>query len=620
MSGAPKVDVSKLLADLADKKAKLLEQKKLAAEHAATTASALAATAPPPPTAASSLTAQQQAALAAARAAAAALNVPKASAAASTTSGPKALRLDSQGREIDEHGQLVVQQRAAAHASSLANQKLHEQLSDAAKRDSSEARARAMLKLGADASSSAAADRGRSLRQARGLAFVEPGAFVDKAEKARDELYARQLKKKENAELWASRATLVDPIVDLDALVSRDAVQRVPLGRAAAAAAAAVESSGGVPLVEWWDKPVLADPSSYDANFDDAAAAGSGMQVDGPAVRLNDKSVTVFVEHPVPTKPLVVTKPPPPPKLMLTKAEAKRIRKQNRAEKEEARRERVLYGLEEEKKPKVKLSNMMRVHGAAAVMDPTALEAMVQREVAERLAKHEHDNAERALTPAQRREKKRRKLIDDTAAGTHVAVYRVRDLSHPQRRYKVNWTAKELLLTGAVVSLPAFSIVVVEGGAKALAKFKKLMLRRIDWTASTPITSQYFKNQLAAQLAGADPDSVASTSTAAATTAATTATAADDNDAEAESVDHDFELDDEARERLNAALQPDCSANECMLVWEGVVATRAFRTWSLESAATERAARFFLRQHNVEHYFNVVADANESFGVKSIEQ
>jgi hypothetical protein len=195
----------------------------------------------------------------------------------------------------------------------------------------------------------------------------------------------------------------------------------------------------------------------------------------------------------------------------------------------------------------------------------------------------------------------------------------VRDLSHPQRRYKVNWTAKELLMTGCVVTLPTFSIVIVEGGAKAQAKFKKLMLRRIDWTSNTPITSDYFKHQLAAQLAGVDPDAAAA---ALASTSSSKAMQTDDNDdaagaAGADAAEPAFELDDEAQERLNAALQPDCSANECMMVWDGVVAVRAFKGWSMETAATERAARFFLRQHNVEHYFNVVADANEAFGVKS---
>lgn len=46
----------------------------------------------------------------------------------------------------------------------------------------------------------------------------------------------------------------------------------------------------------------------------------------------------------------------------------------------------------------------------------------------------------RMLTPAERREKKIRKMFDKDATGAkHVAVYRVDDLSHPQNRFKVRY-------------------------------------------------------------------------------------------------------------------------------------------------------------------------------------
>lgn len=513
---------------------------------------------------------------------------------------PIALRLDDKGREIDAAGQLVKTER---HASSLANQAILNSQSESARRDANDARARAFLQQGSVPSDSAA-DKSRARRANRGLAFVEPGSLVERAEKARDELVLRELKRQENAARWATRATLVDPLVDHAALVSEQSVQRVPLGRAAVAAAAAAEATGGVPLVEWWDAPLLADETSYDANFVPA----------DDSISFNDSRISLFVEHPVPVNPLVVFKPPPPAKVMLTEKERKRIRKQNRAEAEAARRERVLLGLEEEKKPKATLANMMRVHGTSAVLDPTAIEAMVSREVAERKRVHDDDNLRRQLTPAQRREKRRRKLVDDTAAGTHVAVFRVRDLTHPQRRFKVNATARDCLMTGCAVVQPGFAIVIVEGGAKAVNQFKKLMLRRIDWTSNTPITSEIFKSQVTAQLTGADPDAAIQ----AAKDRIKNANGDDNNNNDMDE-DEGPELDAETREKLDAALQPDSSNNECRLVWEGMVAARAFRTWSIETAATERAARFYLRQHNVEHFYNIAADANESFGVTKLE-
>lgn len=86
-----------------------------------------------------------------------------------------------------------------------------------------------------------------------------------------------------------------------------------------------------------------------------------------------------------------------------------------------------------------------------------------------------------------------------------MAVFRVNDLSHPQRRFKVDATARDAHMTGThspplfsshcsqyvyiclylcvgvALLAPNFAVVVVEGGPKAVLRFKKLMLRRIDW-------------------------------------------------------------------------------------------------------------------------------------------
>ena len=51
---------------------------------------------------------------------------------------------------------------------------------------------------------------------------------------------------------------------------------------------------------------------------------------------------------------------------------------------------------------KVKMSNLMRVLGNEAVLDPTKVEATVREQMAKRLANHEKMNAERKLTPEQK--------------------------------------------------------------------------------------------------------------------------------------------------------------------------------------------------------------------------
>ena len=61
---------------------------------------------------------------------------------------------------------------------------------------------------------------------------------------------------------------------------------------------------------------------------------------------------------------------------------------------------------------------------------------------------HEAANAARKLTPEARREKTIRKLKEDTSLGVHVAVFRVKELKNPQKKYKVDINAQQLYLTG----------------------------------------------------------------------------------------------------------------------------------------------------------------------------
>ena len=64
------------------------------------------------------------------------------------------------------------------------------------------------------------------------------------------------------------------------------------------------------------------------------------------------------------------------------------------------------------------------------------------------LRAHEAANAARKLTPTARREKMIGKLKEDTSLGVHSAVFRVRDLHNPQRKYKVDINAQQYYLTG----------------------------------------------------------------------------------------------------------------------------------------------------------------------------
>ena len=94
---------------------------------------------------------------------------------------------------------------------------------------------------------------------------------------------------------------------------------------------------------------------------------------------------------------------------------------------------------------------------------------------------HEEANAARKLTVDQKKQKKVKKVREDTSLGVCVAVYRVLNLINPAKKFKVEANIKQLLMTGVIVLYRNVNVVVVEGGPKQQKKFKNLMLNRIKW-------------------------------------------------------------------------------------------------------------------------------------------
>lgn len=162
--------------------------------------------------------------------------------------------------------------------------------------------------------------------------------------------------------------------------------------------------------------------------------------------------------------------------VFLTKKERKKLRRQNRREMWKEEQEKIRLGLEAPPEPKLRISNLMRVLGTEAVQDPTKIEAHVREQMAKRQKAHEEANAARQLTDDQKRDKKIRKIKEDTSLGVHVAVYRIRDLhENASKKFKVEANAKQLYLTGCVMLYPDCCVVVVEGGPKQLKKYKRLV-------------------------------------------------------------------------------------------------------------------------------------------------
>ncbi|KAL4003529.1 pre-mRNA processing factor 3 (PRP3) family protein [Acanthocheilonema viteae] len=224
-----------------------------------------------------------------------------------------------------------------------------------------------------------------------------------------------------------------------------------------------------IPLVEWWDEVVLG--GNYDMIPDE------NIDSDSKYV----KTITNLVEHPIQLKPPDEPLQPQYLKVYLTSRERKKIRRQNRKEAQKEQTEKIRLGLIKAPEPKVKLSNLMRVLGSDAVQDPTKIEAHVRKQMAERQRKHEAANQQRKLTKEQRSEKKIRKIKEDISLAVHMAVYKVKSLAHPAKKFKVEMNAKQLHMTGLILLHSNINLVIVEGGPKQQKAFKNLMLNRIKW-------------------------------------------------------------------------------------------------------------------------------------------
>jgi U4/U6 small nuclear ribonucleoprotein PRP3 len=377
----------------------------------------------------------------------------------------------------------------------------------------------------------------------RDFNFISQGSIAAQAEKQRFR------------EAMATRAAQVGSMPDLPPLDSRlvDESRR-----------------GSVPTVEWWDAPFCIGVCYPDTVVElvesgcseEAVERRCGTSLDA---LIRADRVTHYVHHPVRIPSYKSEKPAPVLPLMLTEKERKRLRRQRRAEAEKERREMVAVGLLPPPPPKVKLSNLMRVLANEASADPTRVEADVRAQVEERQRKHEEDNEARRNTKEEFRDKKLEKTQRDRDNGICANVYRILSVSSAQNRYKVDINARQLGLTGVFVLYEDCNVVVVEGGAKALRKYKTLMLRRIDWDAQ---------------------QATIETSNAA------------------------------------AAANSGCRPNQCVMIWEGPISKPAFDIFKSVAIPTENGVKSFFRRRGVGAYADLALCSSlgdEYLGIRDIE-
>ncbi|KAF8943536.1 hypothetical protein BGZ47_005354 [Haplosporangium gracile] len=346
-------------------------------------------------------------------------------------------------------------------------------------------------------------------RRSRPLRFAQQGKYINIANQIRSDQRAEQLRREIEE---AAKANVEEDDQQVkDGFTKREVLKGV----------------------EWWDAGFL--PNKI---YDDIKSGQARIETE-------DSLITHYIQHPVPIEPpneaahAASAKPRP---LMLTTKERKRLRRQRRAELLKEKQDKIRLGLLPPDAPKVKLANMMRVLGQEAVLNPTEIEMKVRQQVADRLQGHLDHNAASKLTHEQRKAKESKKKEEDIAKGIYVSLYKINDLSHPQKKFKVDKNATQLGLTGIVLMYPTFSIVLVEGGHKAINQYKKLMLRRIDWSDNTRL----------------DGTEVSETTT----------------------------------------------DNKCLLVWEGQLRERQFKAFRFLKATNDAQLKQVLARHGAQHYWD----------------
>ena len=302
------------------------------------------------------------------------------------------------------------------------------------------------------------------------------------------------------------------------------------------------------PEIEWWDEGLVSTPD-YSTISDPA-----NLKIDTP-----DSIITIYIQHPILIPPPQDAHIPAPKPMFLTAKEAAKLRRQRRGAEIKEQQAKIRLGLEPPPPPKVKKGNLMRVLGEEAVKDPTAVEARVNREIAERHAQHLQTNEERKLSKEQKHEKLATNQEKDAQKGLRAAVYRIDSLANGRHRFKISKNAEQWALTGLCILNPRFSLVVVEGGEHSMRGYHKLMTRRIDWT---------------------------------------------ENDGPAAVRDGIKEVEQEWLRGVDAkGGVKDLGQNKCTVVWDGEVRSRAFRKWGSRVCETDAAAREALKRGGYENFW-----------------
>jgi U4/U6 small nuclear ribonucleoprotein PRP3 len=422
------------------------------------------------------------------------------------------------------------------------------------------------------------------------MRFVEPGSFIEKADLKR--LKAANAEQSgftsgRKAGMYVQPSNMAS-IYGSTGLEQPDDDDDITI----LAPRAQVHEKTTIPFVmEWWDVELL--PSKLKkqvAAYEGKALskqAQSQMQQLGNSKKEGDDNITALVnqevldlqkrcfeqaalsysktaaliQHIVPIKPTnSIDGPEAEPTLYLTKRELKRQRKLRREAKQRDMQDMEAAGLVAPPEPRLTLKNFIRVLGDQAFLDPSQMEQKVTEQIQARQRAHMERNEAAKLSKEERSEKRIKKLHEDTTKGVHVAIFYVKDMSHPYHRTKVDLNAQQYNITGGVLEceIPSLACVICEGGPKAIKRYVRLMTVRMKWKG---------------------PDN------------------ADDEDDDEDADEQDEE---------GAVTHKFNPENKCELVWQGMAVKRFFKGFVFQACETSDQARKILRAKGVGHFWDQV--------------
>ena len=388
-----------------------------------------------------------------------------------------------------------------------------------------------------------------------------------------------------------------EKMLDISGKTMKETLQVAPISKSMTEDAIRSETVG----CEWWDVPYLAtekgkiakdmlrhraSSSSSSSSTSSSASSSSLSTTELFPCTINDFDIEhsktwKLIQKPEMLVPVGEPIDPGPQPVRLTQKERKKIRRRNRAEKQMEEQDKIRLGIIDAPAPKVKMSNLHRVLGNEAVMDPSKVEKEMREGKQQRELDHEMRNLQAKKTPAEAREKLTKKLKGDRElaekTGINVAVFKITgELLDATKRFKIDMNARQLYLTGVCLivhddttnttTVPT-NMVVVEGGKKGIKSYKKLLLRRIKWGQDHAAYQLDEQRRL-------------------------------QNEADGEDVG---EEEDEERAPLRHSKFP----MTCSLLWEGVVSEPHFKQFRLEECKNSRVARSLCKNNKYEHYWNM---------------